>query len=61
MKRTTLRVRKVPVHPADFGSAAPRDDLGDSFEDRVSESLVDYDDEREAMEAVVPRTIHSLN
>ena len=61
MKRTTLRTRKVSVAPADFGSAAPWDDLADTFEDRVSDSLVDYDDEREAMEAVVPRTIHSLN
>ena len=61
MKRSALRARKVPVAPADLGSAAPWDDLSDTFEDRATESLVDYDDEREAMEAVVPRTIDSLN
>lgn len=61
MKRTALRARKIPLVPADFGSAARWDDPADLFEDRVAESLVDYDDEREALEAVVPRTNHSLN
>ena len=56
MKRTTLRIRKIPVAPTDAGNAAPWSDFVDSFDDRISESLVDYEDEREAMEVVVPRT-----
>jgi hypothetical protein len=54
MKRTALRVRKIPVAPTGTGTAAPWSDFSDTFDDRVSESLVDYEDEREAMEVVVP-------
>ena len=61
MKRTAFRTRKVPITPADFQSAAPWDDLAETFEDRVSDSVVDYDDEREAMEVVLPGTLQSMN
>ena len=61
MKRTALRTRKVPLAPAGLGPAAPREDLADTFDDRVSESLVDYEDELEAVEVVVQRMIRSVN
>jgi len=61
MKRTALRTRKVPVVPAHLRAAAPWDPLADSFEEGVSEDLVDYDDEREAVDIVVHRTIRSIN
>ena len=58
MKRTALRTRKPQVAPTQF--AAPSDRLADSFED-ISEDLVEYDDEREAVDAVVHGSIHSVN
>jgi hypothetical protein len=54
MKRTALRARKIRVARTDSGHAALWSDLAEPFDDRVSESLVDYEDEREAMEIVVP-------
>jgi len=60
MRRTALRTRKVPVAPAQL-AVVPPDHLADSFEAYVSEDLVDYDDEREAMDAVVHGSLHSVN
>jgi len=60
MKRTALRTRKVPVTPSDPRVAAPWDDF-DTSDDRVSESLFDYEDEREAVEVLVQRTIRTVN
>jgi hypothetical protein len=37
------------------------DSLADSFEEDFDEELVDYDDEREAMDVVVHGTLHSVN
>ena len=58
MKRNALRARKIQATPTDAELAVLWSDVGDAdpgdaFEDRVSESLVDYEDEREAVEAVV--------
>ena len=61
MKRTALRSRKIPVAWSDLEYAALQGDFTDSFDDRVSESLIDYDDEREALEVVVQRTIRTVN
>jgi len=61
MRRTALRTRKVPVDPAHLATAAPSDHLADSFEDYVSEDLVDYDDEREAVDLVVHGSLRSVN
>ena len=61
MKRTALRTRKIPVVPAAIRAAAPWDPLADSFEEGVSEDLVDYDDEREAVDIVVHGPLRSIN
>lgn len=61
MKRTALRSRKTPVVPAPLRAAAPWDPLADSFEEGVAEDLVDYDDEREAVEMVVHGPSRSIN
>ena len=36
-------------------------DFSDTFDDRVSEDLVDYEDEREAVEVVVQKMIRTVN
>jgi hypothetical protein len=54
MKRTALRPRRIPVVPTDTENGAPWGDFADTFDDRVSESLVDYEDEREALQLVIP-------
>ena len=61
MKRTALRSRKHAAVPAPIRAAAPWDHLADSFEEGVAEDLVDYDDEREAVEMVVHATSRSIN
>ena len=61
MKRTALRAHKTPVGRTDSADVAPWRDLADYFEDPVSEDLVDYEDEREAVEVVVPGGIGSLH
>lgn len=61
MKRTALRTRKASVVPAPLRAAAPWDPLADSFEEGVSEELVGYDDEREAVDIVVHGTLRSIN
>ena len=61
MKRTALRTRNVPVAWSDLDYDALKGDFADNFDDRVSESLVDYEDEREAVEIVVQRMIRSVN
>lgn len=61
MKRTALRTRRIPVAWSDLEYAALQGNFTDNFDDRVSESLVDYEDEREALEVVVQRTIRSVN
>jgi len=61
MKRTVLRTRKVPVVPTHLRTATPWDGLADPFEDDMSEDLVDYDDEREALDVVVHGSIRSVN
>ena len=54
MKRTAPRARRMQSTPTDAEHAMWGNEFADTFEDRVSESLVDYDDEREVVEAVVP-------
>ena len=61
MKRTSLRARKVPVAWSDFEYSALQGSFADSFDDAVDEDLIDYDDEREAVEVVVQRTSRTLN
>ena len=61
MKRTALRSRNVPVAWRDLEHAALQGDFADTFDDRVSESLVDYEDERETVEIVVQRMIRNVN
>jgi len=61
MKRTALRARKTPMVPTNTENDAMWSDLADTPEDRASESLVDYEDEREAVEAVVPGMVASLH
>jgi hypothetical protein len=61
MKRTAFRSRKVPVAWSDPEYAALQGDFADTFDDRVSESLVDYEDEREAVEVVVQRMTRTVN
>ena len=61
MKRSVHRTSTVPVAPAELDLSVSLGDLADYFEDPVSEYLVDYEDEREAVEAVVPGGIGSLH
>jgi hypothetical protein len=61
MKRPALRPRKVPPAWSDLGYAALQGNFCDTFDDRVSESLVDSEDEREAVEAVEQAVIRTLN
>ena len=61
MKRTAPRSRKVPVAWNDLAYAAQQGHFADTFDDRVSESLVDYEDEREAVEVVVHGMIRTVN
>ena len=61
MKRTALHTRKVPVASRDLEYAALCGNFADTFDDRVTEDLVDYDDEREAVEVVAQRMIRTVN
>ena len=61
MKRTALRTRSAPVVPTHLAMDGQSDSLADSFEEDFDEELVDYDDEREAMNVVVQGTLHSVN
>lgn len=61
MKRTPLRTNKGPVAWSDLGYAALQGNFADTFDDRVSESLVDYEDEREAIEVVVQSMNRTVN
>ena len=61
MKRTALRTRSAPVVPSHLVMDGQSDSLADSFEEDFDEELVDYDDEREAMDVVVHGTLHSVN
>jgi hypothetical protein len=61
MKRTVLRTHRAPLPAVDLKSAAQWEALADALEDPVSESSIDYDDEREAMEVVAPGAIRSPN
>lgn len=61
MKRTPLRTSKGPVPWSDLGYAALQGNFADTFDDRVSESLVDYEDEREAVEVVVQSMNRTVN
>ena len=61
MKRLALRSRKTPPAWSDPGYAALRRNFSDTLDDRVSESLVDGEDEREAVEAVGQAVIRTLN
>jgi hypothetical protein len=61
MKRTALRTRKAPAIPAYLAARAPWDRLAQSFDDDIDEDLVDYDDEREAVDLVLHGTTRSVN
>ena len=61
MKRIALCTRKIPVSWSDLAYAALQGNFADSFDDRVSESLVDYEDEREAVEVVVQGMNRTVN
>ena len=61
MKRSAHRTSRVPVAPAELDLPGPWGDLAEFFEDPVSEGLVDYEDEREAVEVVAPGMIGSLH
>ena len=61
MKRAALRPRKIPVAWGDPERAALHGNFADTFDDRVSESLVDYEDEREVVEVVVQKIFRTVN
>jgi hypothetical protein len=61
MKRNALPARNVPAAWSDLGYAALQGKLADTFDDRVSESLFDCEDEREAVEVVVQGMRRTLN
>jgi hypothetical protein len=61
MKRNALPARKVSAPWRDLGYAALQGKLADTFDDRVSESLFDFEDEREAVDVVVQAMNRSVN
>jgi hypothetical protein len=61
MKRTALRTRSAPVVPTHLAMDGQPDSLAESFEEDIGEDLVDYDDEREAMDVVVHAALRSVN
>ena len=61
MKRTALRTRKFPVVWTDLAYAALQGNFADTFDDRVGESLVDPEDEREAVEIVAQGMHRAVN
>ena len=61
MKRTALRTRSAPIVPTHLAMDGQSDSLADSFEEDFDEELVDYDDEREAMDVVVHAALRSVN
>jgi hypothetical protein len=61
MKRTALRTRSAPVVPTHLATDGLSDSLAESFEEDIDEELVNYDDEREAMNVVVQGTFRSVN
>ena len=61
MKRNALPARKVPVAWTDLGYAALQGKLPDTFDDRVSESLFESEDAREAVDVVVQGMRRTLN
>jgi len=60
MKRRQIRTGNAPRPWSDLGYAALQGGLVDTFDDRVSEDLIDRDDEREAVDSVVNRMNRSL-
>jgi hypothetical protein len=61
MKRNALPARKAPAPWSDLGYAALQGKLADTFDDRVSESIFDGEDEREAVDVVVQGMRRILN
>ena len=61
MRRTPVRISKVPVAWSDLGYAALQGNVPDTFDDRVGENLVDYEDEREALDVVVQGMHRAVN
>ena len=61
MKRVAPRSRKVQLTHRGPEHAALLGFFADTFDGRVSESLVDYEDEREAVEVVVQRINRTVN
>ena len=61
MKRTAVRARKRAAARSDPEYAALLGNFADTFDDRVSESLVDYEDEREAVDVVVRGMTRTVN
>jgi len=56
-----VRAGKPPVAWSDLGYAALQGNLADTFDDRVSENLVDYEDEREVVDAIVRGLSRTVN
>jgi hypothetical protein len=61
MKRSRARAGNAPLPWSDLGYAALQGGVVDTFDDRVSEDLIDRDDEREAVDSVVNGMNRSLN
>ena len=61
MKRMSSRTGKVPAAWIDLGYAALQGGFADTFDDRVGENLVDYEDEREAVDVVAPGMNRTVN
>jgi len=64
MKHSAVRSRKSPKPPIAWREAeyaALRPSIGDTFDDRVSENIFDFDDERAEVENIVHRMIDDTN
>ncbi len=64
MKRTARRSRKLPELPGawcEAECAALRADAADTCDDRVSQNIVDVEDERAEVDIIVHGMIHGAN
>ncbi len=64
MKRSAFRSRKIPELPIAWREAeyaALRANAADKCDDRVSENIFDFEDERTEVDIIVQRLIHGAH
>ncbi len=61
MKHAIVRSHKQPIAWGDFEYAALHDHCADNLEARISERILDSEDERMAVEVILHRIIHDVS